>query len=117
MDALNPIGALLTIEDGGYQQQVPLEPADLASGTLFYTPQSNELTFGLRIDLGGSHLEEHVRVLEPVQNTQRPVDRVPQSVLRNTPVQSRVDASAVTVSKVLSPGAAASTTVSMPPGS
>ena len=68
MDALNPVGAMLSIEDGGYLQQVPLASNELASGTLFYTPQTSDLTFSLRLDLGGSHVEEHVRVLEAVAN-------------------------------------------------
>jgi hypothetical protein len=64
MDALNPVGAMLSIEDGGYLQQLPLAPPDLASGSLFYTPQTSDLTFRLRVDLGGSHVEENVRVLK-----------------------------------------------------
>lgn len=64
IDALNPVGAMLSIEDGGFLQQLPLGPGDLASGVLFYTPQTSDLTFSLRLDLGGSHVEEHVRVLQ-----------------------------------------------------
>jgi hypothetical protein len=79
MDALNPIGAVLSIEDGGYDQQVPLAPPDLASGTLFYTPQSSDLTFKLRIDRGGSHIEEDVRVLEAPKLGSKPVERAPQA--------------------------------------
>jgi hypothetical protein len=71
MDALNPVGAMLSIEDGGYLQQVPLAPSELASGTLFYTPQTSDLTFSLRIDLGGSHVEEHVRVLQATADLPR----------------------------------------------
>jgi hypothetical protein len=63
INALKPVGAILSIEDGGYQQQVPLAPSDLANGNLIYRPESNDLTFRLRIDRGGSHVEEHVRVL------------------------------------------------------
>jgi hypothetical protein len=68
MDALNPVGAMLSIEDGGFLQQIPLGPGDLASGVLFYTPQTSDLTFNLRLDLGGSHIEEHVRVLQATAN-------------------------------------------------
>ena len=117
MDALKPVGAVLTVEDGGYQQQVPLEPADLASGTLFYTPQSNELTFGLRIDRGGSHVEEHVRVLEAARANQKPLDSASRSVA-NFPVQGRADmpggtspAAASASSKPGSTGSAAATPV------
>src|SRR5579871_2097583 len=80
MDALNPVGAVLSIEDGGYDQQVPLAPPDLASGTLFYTPQSSDLTFRLRIDRGGSHIEEDVRVLEAPKLGPRPGERAPQNI-------------------------------------
>jgi hypothetical protein len=88
MDALNPVGAVLSIEDGGYDQQVPLAPPDLASGTLFYTPQSSDLTFRLRIDRGGSHIEEDVRVLEAPRLGPRPGERAPQGIPnRQAPVQ------------------------------
>jgi hypothetical protein len=64
MDTLNPIGGVLSIDDGTYAQEVPLAPPDLASGTMYYTPQqSGSLLFSLRIDRGGSHVEEHVRVV------------------------------------------------------
>jgi hypothetical protein len=91
MDAINPIGAVLLIEDGGYQQQVPLEPADLASGTLYYTPQSNDLTFGLRVFRDGVHVEEQVRVLEAPRFPQKAFDRGGQSVPGKAPVQARVE--------------------------
>ncbi len=79
MDELNPVGAVLSIEDGGIQQQVPLAPADLASGTIFYTPQSDDLSFSLRVDRGGGPVEEHVRVLGVPRTAPKPVGRVPQS--------------------------------------
>jgi hypothetical protein len=107
MDALNPVGAVLSIEDGGYLQQLPLAPADLASGILFYTPQSNDLTFGLRIDRGGAHVEEQVRVLAP---TRAPFDRAAQFVPAKPPVQ----APAATPTNAQPPAAVASTTVPTP---
>jgi hypothetical protein len=70
IDALNPAWATLSIQDGGYQQQVPLSRAELASGLLYYTPQSSDLSFSLRVDRGGADLEEHVRVLEAPPVTQ-----------------------------------------------
>jgi hypothetical protein len=73
IDALKPVGAILSIEDGGYQQQIPLTPGDLATGMLFYTPESSDLTFRLRIDRGGAHVEEHVRVLAATQVAPKPV--------------------------------------------
>ncbi len=75
IDALNPVGGVLSIDDGVYEQQVPLATPDLASGTLFYTPQSGNLTFSLRIDRGGSHVEEHVRVLAAPSMDPAPANR------------------------------------------
>jgi hypothetical protein len=65
MDALNPVGAQLSIEDGGYRTDIALTPPDLASGVMFYTPNTADLTFALRVDRGGpASVEEHVRVLK-----------------------------------------------------
>lgn len=111
MDALNPVGAVLAIEDGGLQQQIPLEPADLASGIIFYTPQSGELTFSLRIDRGGTHVEEHVRVLDATRSPQKPPDRFPQSVASRTLVPARVDSRGTTQP---APAGGASPTVPAP---
>ena len=49
---------------------MPLSRAELASGLLYYTPQSSDLSFSLRVDRGGADLEEHVRVLEAPPVTQ-----------------------------------------------
>ncbi len=107
MDALNPVGAVLSIEDGGYDQQVPLAPPDLASGTLFYTPQSSDLTFRLRIDRGGSHIEEDVRVLEAPRLGPRPGERGPQIIPnRQAPVQPLPGARATTLPNAQVPTAA-----------
>jgi hypothetical protein len=97
MDALNPIAAVLSIEDGGYTQEVPLAPADLTSGTIFYTPQNSNLTFRLRIDRGGEQIEEHVRVLGAPPIAQTPVDRLLQSAPQKAPVQARAHARGVTL--------------------
>jgi hypothetical protein len=110
MDALNPVGAVLSIEDGGYDQQVPLAPPDLASGTLFYTPQSSDLTFKLRIDRGGSHIEEDVRVLEAPRLGQKPVERAPQtSPTKPGPAQAPPIARSEPPTKVAPPSAPATT--------
>jgi hypothetical protein len=82
ISALRPVGAILSIEDGGYQQQVPLAPVDLAGGNLIYRPESNDLTFRLRVDRGGSHVEEHVRVLAAAK-------MAPKSVLNKTRAQAK----------------------------
>ena len=107
MDALNPIAAVLFIQDGGYAQQVPLAPADLASGAIFYTPQNNNLAFRLRIDRGGEQIEEHVRVLGAPRMTPPPVDRVLQSVPAKAPIPARPDTRGVTIPSDLAPTAAA----------
>jgi hypothetical protein len=63
--ALSPTGAVLSIRDGGKEQQLGLTPSDLSSGTILYTPQTNDLLFSLNIVMtGGQIAEEHVRVLE-----------------------------------------------------
>jgi hypothetical protein len=85
IDALNPEGAVLTIQDGGYQRQVPLSRAELASGILYYTARSRDLSFSLRID--GSDVEDHVRVLEAPALTQGP------------PPQLRIDSQAAAATK------------------
>jgi hypothetical protein len=64
IDQLHPAGAVLSIEDGPVQQLVQLTAADLASGTILYTPQNaGDITFSLRIDRAGEPIEEQVRVL------------------------------------------------------
>jgi len=79
IDALDPAWATLSIQDGGYQQQVPLSRAELASGLLYYTPQSSDLSFSLRVDRKGADLEEHVRVLEGPPVTPTPAAQAPLS--------------------------------------
>ena len=92
MDALNPVGAVLSIDEGGAEEQVPLQPSDLASGILFYTSHSSDLNFGLRVDLGGNHVEERIRVLEGPKIAQRPVyitppvaSAIPRPIANSTP--------------------------------
>ena len=92
MAALNPIAAVLSIEDGGYSQEVQIAPADLTTGTIFYSPQNSNLTFRLRIDRGRERIEEQVRVLgaPPIAQTpiaQTQVDRVPQPAPNKALVQ------------------------------
>jgi hypothetical protein len=107
MEALNPITAVLSIEDGGYAQQVTLAPADLTSGTIFYTPQNRDLTFRLRIDRGGEQIEEHVRVLGAPRIRQTPVDKIPQSIPNKAPIPARADTRGVTIPVERAPVAAA----------
>jgi hypothetical protein len=85
IDALNPEGAVLTIQDGGFQRQVPLSRAELASGILYYTARSHDLLFSLRIN--GSDVEEHVRVLDAP------------ALIQGPPPQLRIDAQAAAATK------------------
>jgi hypothetical protein len=65
--ALNPSSASLSIRDGANQQQIPLTAAELGAGMVFYTPQSGDLVFGLKLLLPGAPPEEEeVRVLQPM---------------------------------------------------
>ncbi len=71
--ALHPSGAMLSIRDGDNEQQVPLTEADLATGTVFYTPKNGSLVFGLiLVTPGGVPVEEHVRVLQAEAAAPRP---------------------------------------------
>jgi hypothetical protein len=66
--ALNPSSASLSIRDGADQQQIPLTAAELGAGMVFYTPQSGDLVFGLKLLLPGAPPEEEeVRVLQPTR--------------------------------------------------
>jgi hypothetical protein len=77
MATLNPIAAVLSIEDGGSSQEVRLALADLTSGTILYSPQSSNLTFGLRIDSGREQIEERVRILGAPSIAQTPIPQTP----------------------------------------
>jgi len=74
MEVLKPSGALLEIKDGAKEQHIHLTPADLSSGTIYYTSRSGDLSFSLQLEGTGSTtpMEEHVRILEgppPVPET------------------------------------------------
>ena len=65
MAVLKPSSALLDIRDGASGQQIHLTPADLSSGTIFYTPRSGDLRFSMELELrDAAPMEEHVRILE-----------------------------------------------------
>jgi Gram-negative bacterial TonB protein C-terminal len=71
--ALNPSSASLSIRDGANQQQIPLTAAELGAGMVFYTPQSGDLVFGLKVLLSGAPPEEEeVRVLQAIRPPQTP---------------------------------------------
>ena len=85
MDDLKPVGAVLSIQDGAVQQEVPVTPADLSSGKIFYTPQGGDLNFGLRVDRGGSFVEEHLRVLGVPAAAHEPIPVAHNSEVRSLP--------------------------------
>jgi hypothetical protein len=73
--ALKPSGAILVVRDGDSEQQIPLTTADLASGTVFYTPKSANLLFGLRVlRPGAPPVEEQVRVLSAAIPREEPAE-------------------------------------------
>ena len=62
---LEPIGGMLTINDGGAERVQFLAPVDLASGFLLYVPRSGDLMFNLTITSANGDTQERVRVLGP----------------------------------------------------
>jgi hypothetical protein len=77
VEAMKPTGAVLSIQDGAGQQDIPLTTADLSSGTIYYSPKSGELAFRLQLQRDGVGLvEERVRVLDGI----KPASTVPLSV-------------------------------------
>jgi hypothetical protein len=65
---MNPTSGTLSIQDGLDQHQVALTLADLASGTVYYSPKSSEPTFHLQIMRDGESVaEDRVRVLEKAE--------------------------------------------------
>src|SRR3954451_12857036 len=64
LSALDAVGAMLTIRDGGIDRLQFLSPRDLAAGAILYVPKTSDLLFNLRVTLpGGPEIEEQVRVL------------------------------------------------------
>ncbi len=78
VNALDPVGATLSIKDGDRERDIALSAADLSSGTLYYSPQGGELAFRLELQRnGGDPVAERVRVLEALnpggqETAQRP---------------------------------------------
>jgi hypothetical protein len=73
--ALNPSSASLSIRDGANQQEIPLTTAELGAGMVFYTPQSGDLVFGLKLLLPEAPPEEEkVRVLQAIRPSQTPAE-------------------------------------------
>ena len=78
VDAIKPTGAILAIQDGASQQDIPLTMADLASGTIYYSPKTGELAFWLQLQRDGIRLaEERVRVLDGIKPVSNQVDSQP----------------------------------------
>ena len=67
VDALNPVGATLSIRDGDANRNIALTAADLSSGMLYYSPQGGELAFRLEVEKHqGEAVAERIQVLEAV---------------------------------------------------
>lgn len=80
VSALKPMGATLSIQDGPNQQEIALTPADLSSGSLYYSPQTGALAFRLQVQRNGvPSVDERVRVLESV----KPVANAPDRLLKS----------------------------------
>jgi len=57
-------GGSLDIDDHGFDTPLKLTPADLRVGSVFYEPQSGDVTVRLRVDVpGGSYVAETVRFI------------------------------------------------------
>ncbi len=73
--ALNPSSASLSIRDRVNQQEIPLTTAELGAGMVFYTPQSGDLAFGLKLLLPEAPPEEEeIRVLQAIRPAQTPAE-------------------------------------------
>jgi len=92
---MKPGGAVLAIKDGTRKKQLNLTPADLSSGTIFYTPRGGDLVFSLQLERGdGAPIEEHIRVLDG-QSGQIAAERSPQP-LPNPAVQAKASSGSST---------------------
>src|SRR4051794_10061850 len=60
---LDPVGAMLTINDGGAQRVQFLAPVDLASGFILYVSHGSDLLFNLKVTGVSGDVEERIRVL------------------------------------------------------
>ena len=68
VEALEPTGATLSIQDGAGEQDIPFTAADLSSGTVYYTPESGDLAFRFEVRRDGATVaEERVRVVEGIK--------------------------------------------------
>ncbi len=88
VDALDPVGATLSIRDGDNQRDIALSASDLSSGTLYYSPQGGELAFRFEVQRnGGEPVAERVRVLEALKPAEPEVAHKPPR--QPAPPQSR----------------------------
>lgn len=78
VDALDPVGATLSIRDGDNQRDIALSASDLSSGTLYYSPQGGELAFRFEVQRnGGEPVAERVRVLEALKPAEQEATHKP----------------------------------------
>jgi TonB family protein len=76
VETLRPTDGILSIQDGPAQQEIPLTHADLSSGTLYYSPTTGELAFGMQLLRDGIAVaNERIRVLGGIKTINRPPDQ------------------------------------------
>jgi TonB family protein len=84
---LDPIGAMLTINDDGSERTQFLQPIDLAAGFILYVAHGSDLVFTIKVTGSRGEAEERVRVLGAEQ-TAAAVPPPPEQV--ETPVRRAV---------------------------
>jgi hypothetical protein len=62
VEAMQPTAGILSIQDGTAQQEIPLTRADLSSGTIYYSPTTAELAFGIQFLKDGIALADNESV-------------------------------------------------------
>ena len=89
VNALDPVGATLSIKDGDRERDIALSAADLSSGTLYYSPQGGELAFRLELQRNGRDpVAERVRVLEALNPVGQETAQRPPRQQASSPRQS-----------------------------
>jgi protein TonB len=76
VEAMQPTAGILSIQDGTAQQEIPLTRADLSSGTIYYSPTTAELAFGIQFLKDGIVLAaQRIRVLGEIKALNKPPDQ------------------------------------------
>jgi periplasmic protein TonB len=88
----NATSALLSIEDGASRRNIPLQAAQVRSGSILYTPITDQVQMALTVSAPTEDITESVLVLLPQNGPQRtiPAPRVaapPESTSRFQPIK------------------------------